>query len=579
MAVHESPALARGYTVAADGALETTARGLAVLSNPFLNKDTAFTENERRELGLVGLLPVAYLSLDDQVTRAYEQFLSLPDDWGKNVYLSAVHERNEVLFHRLLCEHLREMLPIVYTPTVATAIEQYSHKYRRPRGVYLCIDQPEVIEDAFRHFVAGSHDIDIIVATDAEAILGIGDWGVGGIDIAVGKLAVYTAAAGIDPSRVIPVMLDVGTNRESLLNDALYVGYRHARVRGERYDAFIDAYVKTASRLFPKALLHWEDFGVGNARRILERYRASICTFNDDMQGTGAVVLAAVRSGLRAGRTRMRDQRVVIFGAGTGGVGILDQLLDAMVRDGLTRAEASQRFWCLDSRGLLTDALGDQLLDFQIPLARPAAEVVEWTHDGPGGGISLAEVVRRVHPTILVGTSGVARAFTEEIVAEMAAHTQRPIILPLSNPTVLSEAAPADLLNWTEGRALIATGSPFAPITYRKTTYVIAQANNALLFPSLGLGAIVSGAKVITDGMFAVAAQAVADLVDSSQLGASLLPQVDSLLAVSAAVAVAVARAAAAEGVSRVELVDVVQQVRDAMWQPVYRQVRPFEGT
>ncbi len=543
------------------------------MANPFLNKDAAFTVEERRELGLVGLLPVAYLSLEEQVARAYEQYLALPDDWGRHVYLAAVHERNEVLYYRLLCEHLRDMLPIIYTPTVALAIEHYSHKYRRPRGVYLCIDQPEEIEEALRNFGADSSDIDLIVATDAEAILGIGDWGVGGIDIAVGKLAVYTAAAGIDPSRVIPVMLDVGTNRESLLTDPLYMGFRRSRVRGVRYDAFIDRYVQTASRLFPNALLHWEDFGPDNARRIVERYQDRVCTFNDDMQGTGAVVLAAVRGALGAAGSRMRDQRVVIFGAGTAGVGIVDQLSDAMVRDGLTRAEATCRFWCLGRNGLLTDAPGLQLRDFQIPLARLSSEVAGWARD-TGGGIGLAEVVRRVHPTILIGTSGVAHAFTEEIVSEMAAHADRPVILPLSNPTPLAEAFPAELLQWTGGRALIATESPFAPITYQKTTYAIAQANNALLFPGLGLGAIVSRARVISDGMLAAAAQAVSDMVDANQPGASLLPQVDSLRAVSAAVAVAVAQAAVVEGVAQAKLGDVVQQVQEAMWQPVYEPVR-----
>jgi len=563
----------RGYGCGEHGELTTDARGLAVLANPFLNKDAAFTEEERRELGLVGLLPPAHLSLEEQAARAYEQFRSLPDDSGRNIYLEAVHERNEVLFYRLLGEHLREMLPIVYTPTVATAIQHYSHRYRRPRGVYLSIDQPEAIEEAFHNFGAGPEDIDLLVATDAEAILGIGDWGVGGIDIAVGKLAVYTAAAGVDPARVIPVMLDAGTNRESLLNDPLYVGYRHARVRGSRYDEFVDRYVRVASRLFPGAILHWEDFGADNARRILERYRDSVCTFNDDMQGTGATVLAALMSALRVTGGRMRDQRVAIWGAGTAGIGIADQVRDAMVRDGLSRAEATQRFWCMGRRGLIVDGMPG-LRSFQVPFARPAVECAEWSRDGDEGGISLAEVVRRVHPTVLIGTSTVPRAFSEEVVRTMAQHTPRPIIFPLSNPTHLTEAVPADLLQWTHGRALIATGSPFPPVTVGRTTYLVAQANNALLFPGLGLGTIVARARTITDGMLAAAAGAVADLVDPTTPGASLLPQVDSLRAVSATVAVAVAQAAARDGVARATLTDVVQQVQDAMWQPVYHPVR-----
>jgi len=568
------PAPRRGYRVAADGALETEARGLDVLANPFLNKDAAFTAEERGELGLTGLLPPAFLNLEQQVARVYEQFRGLHDDFARNIHISAVHDRNEVLFYRLLCDHMREMLPVVYTPTVAQAIEQYSHKYRRPRGVYLSIDQPEAIEESLRNVGAGHEDVDLIVATDAEAILGIGDWGVGGIDIAVGKLAVYTAAAGLDPARVIPVMLDVGTNRESLLNDPLYVGYRHARVRGERYDAFVDAYVRAATTLFPNALLHWEDFGPDNARRILERYRDSVCTFNDDMQGTGATVLAALSSALRVTGGRMRDQRVVIFGAGTAGIGIVDQVRDAMVREGLSRQEASGRFWCLGSRGLLTQAMRERMRSFQVPYARPDAEVVDWDRDLPGGGISLAEVVRRVHPTVVIGTSGVARAFSEPVVREMAAHCERPVIFSLSNPTHLCEAVPADLLQWTHGRALIATGSPFPPVTVGRTTHVIAQANNALLFPGLGLGAVVARARVISDGMLAAASRAVAEMVDPNHPGASLLPQVESLRAVSATVAVAVAQAAAGEGVARVRLDDVVQQVQDAMWQPEYRPVR-----
>jgi malate dehydrogenase (oxaloacetate-decarboxylating) len=570
---HQQGESRRGYRVARDGALETDTRGLAVLANPFLNKDAAFSAAERAELGLTGLLPCAHLSLDEQAARTYEQFRALPDDLARNVHISAVHDRNEVLFYRLLCEHMREMLPVVYTPTVALSIEQYSHKYRRPRGVYLSIDHPESIEESLRNYGAGPDDVDLIVATDAEAILGIGDWGVGGIDIAVGKLAVYTAAAGIDPGRVIPVMLDVGTNRESLLNDPLYVGYRHARVRGERYDDFVDAYVRTAQRLFPKALLHWEDFGADNARRILERYRERACTFNDDMQGTGATVMAALAGALHVTGARVRDQRVVVFGAGTAGIGIAEQIRDAMVRDGLSPEEATRRFWCLGRRGLLAEVHADRLRGFQVPYARPQSETAGWTHE-PDGGIGLAEVVRRVHPTVLIGTSTVPRAFAEELVREMAAHTDRPVIFPLSNPTHLAEAVPADLLHWTHGRALIATGSPFPPVTCGRTTHVIAQANNALLFPGLGLGAVVSRARVISDGMLAAASRALADLVDPGQPGASLLPQVESLRAVSATVAVAVAQAAMDAGVARVQLDDVVQQVQDAMWQPVYRPVR-----
>ncbi|HEX4207191.1 MAG TPA: NAD-dependent malic enzyme [Ktedonobacteraceae bacterium] len=553
--------------------LETRVTGLALLSDPMLNRGTAFTMEERKELNLVGLLPAAVTTIDEQVKRSYAQYQQQPDDLSKNIFLTALQDRNEVLFYRLLSEHLYEMLPVVYDPTIAKAIEHYSHEYRRPRGVYLSIDHPEDIEASFRDVGAGPDEIDLIVATDAEEILGIGDWGVGGIDISVGKLAVYTAAAGIDPARVIPVMLDVGTNRESLLNDPFYLGNRHARVSGEHYDAFINAYIKTATNLFPHAMLHWEDFGPSNGRRILEQYRQQICTFNDDMQGTGVITLAALFSAVQVAGQPLRDQRVVIFGSGTAGIGNADQIRAAMMREGLSKEEATRRFWCVDIQGLLTDNMGDVLRDFQVPYARPESEVSSWNHDMPGGGISLAEVVRRVHPTALIGTSTAPGTFTEAIVKDMAAHTERPIIFPLSNPTSLMEAKPPDLITWTDGRALIATGVPWHPVTYKGVTYAIGQANNALVYPGLGLGTIVARARHVSDGMLMTAARAVAGLVDAHLPGASLLPHVENLRAVSATVAVEVAKTAAAEGLAATHLANVVQQVQNAMWQPVYPQI------
>jgi malate dehydrogenase (oxaloacetate-decarboxylating) len=452
-------------------------------------------------------------------------------------------------------------------------MEQYHHECRRPRGVYLSIDHAEAIEEAFASLSAGPGDIDLILATDAEQILGIGDWGVGGIEVSIGKLAIYTAAGGVDPTRVIPVMLDVGTNRQNLLDDPTYIGNRHARIRGERYDAFIDAYVKVVTRLFPNALLQWEDFAPGNGRRILEKYRDRICTFNDDMQGTGAITLAAAISAVRVCGAPLRNQRVVIFGAGTAGVGIADQIRDAMVREGLSKEDAARRFWCVDRQGLLTTGMADQLLDYQATYARPAAESRGWKDAGNGNGVSLAEVVRRVKPTMLIGASTVSGSFTEAIVKDMAANTERPIIFVLSNPPARAEANPADLIAWTNGRALIATGSPFVPATYKGLTYVIAQVNNAMLYPGLALGAIVSRASRISDGMFAAAASAVSSLVTVRQPGASLLPHIDDLRSVSATVAVAVAEAAVAEGLAGVKFVDIVQQVQDGMWQPEYRRI------
>ncbi|HDR7251428.1 oxaloacetate-decarboxylating malate dehydrogenase [Bacillus cereus group sp. Bc002] len=563
------------FTVASNGSLETTLRGVEVLSTPLLNKGVAFTQEEREELGLKGLLPPAVLTLEEQARRAYEQFCSQPDDLLKNVYLTALHDRNEVLFYRILTDHLREMLPIVYTPTVGVAIQRYSHEYRKPRGVYLSINDPSGIEEAFANIGATAENIDLVVVTDGEGILGIGDWGVGGINIAIGKLAVYTAAVGIDPSRVLPVILDVGTNREELLNNPFYIGNRHPRITGEAYDEFIDTFVRAVNKQFPKALLHWEDFSSRNARKILDKYRHDICTFNDDIQGTGAVSLAAVLSAVKASGVPLSEHRVVVFGAGTAGIGIADQVRDAMVRVGVSEEESYKRFWCIDRNGLVTDNMED-LLDFQMPYARKEAEVSEWKQNGV---IGLAEVVKHVKPTILIGTSTVAGAFKEEIVKEMASHVERPIILPMSNPTPLAEAKPADLIKWTEGRALVATGSPFEPVTYNGVTYVIGQSNNALIFPGLGLGTIVVRASVMTDGMFAAAAEAVASMVDTSQPGAPILPEVEELRNISEMVAIEVAKVAVAEGVARENLSDndIKIAVKEAIWEPEYRQIKAVE--
>jgi malate dehydrogenase (oxaloacetate-decarboxylating) len=545
------------------------ARGNAVLAAPLINRGTAFTEPERQALGLTGLLPTGVTTIESQLRRVYAQYQRQPTDLAKNVALTNLRERNEVLYYRLLTEHIAEMLPIVYTPTIGQAIERFSHEYRRPRGVYLSVDHPEDVETSLRNYGMGADDVDLIVATDAEGILGIGDQGVGGIDIAIGKLAVYTAAAGIHPGRVIPVVLDMGTDNLRLLNDELYLGNRHARIRGQRYDDLIDAYVNAATRLFPNAMLHWEDFGAGNARRILNKYADQVCTFNDDMQGTAAVVLAAVLAATRAAGTRMRDQRIVIHGAGTAGLGIADMIREVMVREGLSRQDATRRFYPVDRDGLLTDDQAGSLRDFQIPYARPEAELADLKRDRTGP-ITLSDVVERARPTILIGTSTQAGAFTEAIVTAMAADLQRPIIMPLSNPTSKAEALPADLIRWTEGRALVATGSPFGPVEHAGRSYRIAQANNALVFPGLGLGVTVCRARRISDGMLTAAADAVAQLSDASSPGSPLLPPVEDLRMVSAAVAIAVAEAAESEGLAQLPTDDLVQQVHQAMWRPAY---------
>jgi malate dehydrogenase (oxaloacetate-decarboxylating) len=546
---------------------QVRARGTQVLREPHIFRGTAFTHAERAALGLVGLLPHGVSTIDAQTKRVYAQYLRIQDDLAKNVYLTALRERNEVLFYRLLSEHVEEMLPIIYTPTIGQAIERYSHEYRRPRGVFLSIDHQDLIEESLANFGRSGDEVDLIVATDSEGILGIGDQGIGGIEIAIGKLTVYIAAAGVHPRRVIPVVLDVGTDNQALLTDPMYLGNRHARVRGKQYDEFIDAYVQTARRMFPDALLHWEDFGVDNARRILDRYADEVCTFNDDMQGTAAVALAAAVAAVRATGSRMRDQRVIIHGPGTAGVGIADFLREAMARDGLGMDEAARRIWLVGRRGVLTDDMGEELRDFQVPYARPAGEMAS---DPAGGSSSLAATVAQVRPTMLIGTSTQSGAFTEAVVREMAGHVERPIIFPLSNPTARIEAQPADLLAWTDGRALVSTGSPFPPVVHDGVTHHIAQANNALVFPGLGLGVTVVRARRISQGMIQACADAVAGLADVSVPGAPLLPAVSDLRRVSAAVAVAVATAAADEGLAQVELDNPVQQVHEAMWQPVY---------
>jgi malate dehydrogenase (oxaloacetate-decarboxylating) len=549
-------------------------RGTSVLSSPLLNRGTAFTLAEREVLGLTGLLPEGVSTIDGQLRRVYGQYQRQPDDLAKNLYLASLRDRNEVLFYRLLTEHISEMLPIVYTPTIGTAIERYSYEFGRARGVFMSVDHPSQVETAFRNYGLGPQDVDLIIATDSEGILGIGDWGVGGMQIAMGKLAVYVAAAGLHPRRIIPVVLDAGTDNPALLAEEMYPGNRHPRVRGERYDELIDSYVKVATRMFPNALLHWEDFGAGNAHRILAKYAGSYLTFNDDIQGTAAVVLAAALGAVRAAGSRMRDQRVVIHGAGTAGIGIADVLRQVMIAEGLSPDEATRCFYALGSKGLLTSDYPGTPRDFQVPYARPAAEVSGWPRDGEGR-IGLAEVVTRGRPTMLIGTSTQPGAFTEALVTEMAAHVERPIIMPLSNPTSHSEARPADLIAWTQGRALIATGSPFEPVEYRGVTYQIAQANNALIFPGLGLGVTVCRARRVSDPMLAAAAQALADLSEANTPGAPVLPPVTSLRAVSAAVAAAVARAAQDEGLAGVPLDDPAAQVRRAMWEPAYPAIEP----
>ncbi|HSN42634.1 MAG TPA: NAD-dependent malic enzyme [Propionibacteriaceae bacterium] len=546
------------------------ARGREVLTNPLINFGTAFTREQRIALNINGLLPPNVMTLNTQLKRVYAQFRRQPDDLSKFVYLNTMHDRNEVLYYKLLTEHIEEMLPIVYTPTIGQAIQEYSHWYHRPRGVYLSIDDPEGIVPALKSMGHSSDEIDLIVVTDSEGILGIGDQGVGGVAITVGKLSVYTAAAGIHPHRVLPVVLDTGTDNLDLLTDDAYLGVRHARIRGQQYDDFIEQFVTAANTAYPHAMLHWEDFGAANAHRILERYRQDYCTINDDIQGTAAVVVAAAVAAVARTGTRLADQRIIIYGAGTAGVGIANLMTDVMVADGVPLAEARQRFWCLGSRGLLREGLS--MREFQAPYARSASELTSWTLSS-GDGYELSDVVHNVRPTMLIGASAQSGAFTEAMVRDMAIDCAQPIILPLSNPTAKAEAIPADLLEWTDGRALIATGSPFEPVQLGRVRHTIAQANNALVFPGIGLGVIACRASRVTDGMIAAAARAVAAVVSDKSPGASLLPPISQLRSVSTRVAIAVADAAAAEGVAGRPLTNPVQQVYEQMWQPRYPRV------
>ena len=506
--------------------------------------------------------------LGHRAARSYAQLRSFTTDLDKYVFLDQLHNRNEVLYYRLLTDHLAELLPIVYDPTVGEAIRKWSRDYRRSRAVYLSIDRIEDVRPSFEGLGLGPDDVDLLVVSDAEEILGIGDWGVNGTDISVGKLAVYTAAAGIHPERAVAVNLDCGTDNELLLNDPAYLGNRHARVRGARYDALIDEYLAVASELFPGALLHFEDFGPANARRILQANRERYRVFNDDMQGTGAIVMAAAVSGMRVTGQTFADQRLVVYGAGTAGTGMADQIHAGMVRDGLSPEEATARIWLVDRAGLVTDDMTG-LPDYQRAYARPAAEAADWQRSSRGA-VELLEVVRRAHPTVLIGTSTNHGAFTREVVEAVSAGVERPIILPLSNPTERIEAMPEDVIAWSGGKALVATGIPVAPFDYEGTTFTIGQGNNALLYPGLGLGVIVSGASRVTDGMLLAAAQAVAGQVDPTEPGASLLPPVENLRASSATVAVAVARQAEADGVATASHDNLVQAVQDAMWQQVY---------
>src|SRR5271166_1310330 len=535
------------------------------LSAPSLNRGVGFTHEERRKLGLTGRLPSAVLTLEQQADRVWHQLQGMATDLGRNLLLEQLHYRHELLYYRVLSDHLPELMPVVYTPTVGEAIQRFSDEYRGQRGLFLSIDEPDDIADAFETFGLGPDDVDLIVCTDAESILGIGDWGVGGIEISVGKLALYTAGGGIDPRRSIAVSLDVGTDNEQLLQDPFYLGNRHGRRRGEEYEEFIKQYVEAAHRLFPHAILHFEDFGPANARMILQTYGDEYCVFNDDVQGTGAVVVAALYGGSHVTGVPMRDQKTIVFGAGTAGIGVADQIRDAMVADGATVEQATSQIWPIDRPGLLFDDMED-LRDFQMPYAKNRRQLGV----AAGERVGLVDAIKLASPTILLGSSAVSGAFTREVIETMTACCERPMIFPLSNPTSRMEAMPADVLEWSKGRALITTGSPVAPVEYGETTYTIGQANNVLVFPGIGLGIITAQARLLTQNMLQAAATALARQANPTNRGDSLLPPVEELCAISRTVAEAVYHAAVDDGVATRTHDDVKQVILDTMWEPRY---------
>lgn len=536
-----------------------------ILNNPFLNKGTAFTLEERKELGLIGLLPPYVQTIEEQAAQTYAQMQTKANDLEKRLFLMEIFNTNRTLFYYLFSQHLEEFNPIVYDPTIADTIEGYSDLFVDPQYAgYLDINHPENIEATLKN-AAGGREIRLIVVTDAEGILGIGDWGTNGVDISVGKLMVYTGAAGIDPSMVLPLVIDAGTNREELRNNPNYLGNRHERVRGDRYYDFIDQFVQTAERLFPKLYLHWEDFGRLNAANILEKYRKQIPTFNDDIQGTGIVTLGGIFGSLDISGEKLTDQVYLCYGGGTAGAGIASRVLREMVSEGLSEEEAYKRFFMVDKQGLLFDDM-DDLTPEQKPFAKKRADF-----SNADKLTDLLEVVKTVKPTILVGTSTQPNTFTKEIVEAMCENTERPMIFPLSNPTKLAEARAKDLIEWSDGKAFVATGIPADTISYKGVDYVIGQANNALIYPGLGLGMLASEASLLTDEMIGAAAHSLSGIVNPGQPGAPVLPPFKYVADVSIKVAEAVAKKAQEQGLAHAKETDMAKAVRDLKWYPEYK--------
>jgi malate dehydrogenase (oxaloacetate-decarboxylating) len=543
-------------------------RGTELLNIQTLNKGTAFTDEERARLGLHGLLPPHVETLDEQVTRAYGAYKRKDDDLERHIYLRALEDTNEVLFYRLLLDHIEEMTPIVYTPVVALGCQQFSQIYRRPRGLFVSYPLRDSIPELLRN--RPNPEVDVIVVTDGERILGIGDQGVGGLGIPIGKLSLYTLIGGIHPARTLPIVLDVGTNNPELLQDPQYLGWRHERVTGQPYFDFVNQFVQAVKQELPESCLQWEDFARTHARPILERYRNELLTFNDDIQGTAAVTLGAILSAVKAAGTRLADQQIVFFGAGSAAIGVADYLRRSLVSEGVSEREARRRFWVVNSKGLLHTGRTD-LTEEQHVYAQPSERLTDWPR-GSNGQIELRDVISRIDASILIGLSTVSGSFTEPIVREMARKVQRPIILPLSNPTEKSEATAGDLIRWTDGRALLATGSPFAPVSYAGRQITIAQCNNVYIFPAVGLGVVASQAGRVTDGMMEAAARTLGEhspaLRDAS---ASLLPPLRDVRGVAVSIAIAVGLEAQRVGVApKTSEEELIQRVKEGQWTPKY---------
>ncbi|WP_373274163.1 malolactic enzyme [Segatella salivae] len=536
-----------------------------ILNDPFINKGTAFTLKERKALNLVGLLPTAVQTLEEQTEQTYKEYQKKVSDLEKRIYLMTLFNTNRTLFYALMSQHVAEFMPIVYDPTVADAIREYDELFMKPQdAAFLSIHNPDDIEEALKN-AAGDRDIRLIVVTDAEEILGIGDWGVGGVAISIGKLMVYTAAAGVNPEQVLPLVLDVGTNNQKLINDPLYLGNRHPRVRGKEYFDFVDKFVTTAEKLFPRLYLHWEDFGRSTAATILEKYQNRITTFNDDVQGTGIVALAGILGALEISKEKFTDQRVMIFGAGTAGVGIATQIFEEFKQQGLSEDEARSHIYLIDKQGLLFEDT-EGLTDGQKRFVRQRDEF-----ENADSLKDLYNSVKTIHPSVLIGTSTTPGMFNEQVVKEMASAVKRPIIFPLSNPTELAEATAKDLIHWTDGQALIATGIPSEPVVYNGITYNIGQANNALMYPGLGLGIIASTVKLVNQTLLSAAAHALGGIVDVSKPGAAVLPPVEKLTEFSEHIAIVVTENAMKQGLTREKIEDARKAVDAMKWHPKYK--------